>query len=246
VILPFNRTQVAEYLDKYIGHFPIVIDSRPWKRNELAKYIIQGELPIEANNPFVLWLLCLYLQDKASWPGSRVELLHFYNEQNYRRKDEERRAKDEPPFPAMEAAFQEWARFAYEITVRNRGPEIPVFELQRKDDASTVREMIRVGKRCVVLKESFDKYEHLIRFERHRFQEYFATLYIHNTRPQINWLDKFDAPRWQETMLNLILMSEADDIVRTFADSIVELTQHCQAEIKNIQKEIQPLCTESA
>jgi hypothetical protein len=111
VLLPFNKNQVDEYLDKYITNFPIRIDGRFWKRSELAKYIIRGELPIEANNPFVLWLLCLYLQLKETWPVSRVEMLRFYNEQNYQRKNIER-PKDEPPFPNMNYAFRQWARFA--------------------------------------------------------------------------------------------------------------------------------------
>jgi FtsZ-binding cell division protein ZapB len=38
-------------------------------------------------------------------------------------------------------------------------------------------------------------------------------------------------------MLNLLLMGEADDVICTFADSIVKLTQCCQVEIETIQKE---------
>ena len=51
--------------------------------------------------------------------------------------------------------------------------------------------------------------KYLVRFQHHRFQEFFTALYIHQNRPSINWLDKLDAPRWQETMLNLILMGGA-------------------------------------
>ncbi|MBI5715965.1 MAG: NACHT domain-containing protein [Chloroflexi bacterium] len=236
VILPFDRDQVAEYLDKYIEHFPVLVDGRPWTLKELTKHIVQGELPIEANNPFVLWLLCLYLQDKGSWPGSRVEMLRYYNERNHQRKNEERPA-DEHPFPKMERTFQEWARFAYLITERNRGPAIPVSLLQVDQDAATVQEMIQVGKRCGVLAESREKHEeYLIRLEHHRFQEFFTALYIHENRPPISWLDKLDAPRWQETMLNLILIGEAGDIVRTFANSVIALTQTCQSEIVEIQR----------
>lgn len=235
VLLPFDRRQVAEYLNKYITHFPIIISGRSWTLSELAKRIVHRDLPIEANNPFVLWLLCLYLQEKQAWPSSRVELLGFYNEQNYRRKDEER-SEDESPFPDMKAVFLEWARFAYLITERNLGSGIPVHVLEIGPERAVAHEMIRIGKRCGVLAESKDQHEHLIRFEHHRFQEYFAARYIHEVQPNTNWLDKLDAPRWQETMLNLILMGKAHDAVHTFTDTIVELTNICRARIACIQE----------
>ena len=231
VILPFDRSQVSEYLHKYIEQFPLLIDNRLWSLKQLTKQIIQGELPIEANNPFVLWLLCLYLQDKQVWPKSRVEMLRYYNESNYQRKIEEL-PDDEPHFPKPEETFSAWARFAYLTTERNRGPAMPVHLLAADQDSARVEEMIRVGKRCGVLAESREQFgEHLIRFQHHRFQEYFTALHIHQHRPSIEWLDKFDAPRWQETLLNLILMGEADDVVQTFIVSVESLTQACQAEL---------------
>jgi SpoVK/Ycf46/Vps4 family AAA+-type ATPase len=236
VLLPFNKNQVDEYLDKYIKSFPIEIDGEDWKRSKLAKYIIRGELPIEANNPFVLWLLCLYLQLKETWPISRVELLRFYNEQNYQRKNSEK-PEGEPFFPDMSSAFYHWARFAFMIIERNLGPTIPVRLLQEGYDAEEIHEMILTGKKCGVLIESRDKYEeHLVRFEHHRFQEFFAALYIHENKPPIDWLSKLDAPRWQETMLNLILLGEADNAVHTFATTIEEQIGIYQAEISEIER----------
>jgi hypothetical protein len=236
VLLPFNKNQVVEYLNKCITNFPLQIDGHFWKRGELAKYIIGGELPIEANNPFVLWLLCLYLYEKKTWPVSRVEMLRFYNEHNYQRKNSDR-TEDEPPFPDMNRAFREWARFAYIITECNRGPAIPVRLIQEGHHAEKIHEMILTGKKCGVLIESRDKYkEHLVRFEHHRFQEFFAALYIHENKPAIDWLNKLDAPRWQETMLNLILLGEADNVVHTFATTIEEQTGICEAEIAEIER----------
>ncbi len=236
VLLPFDRSQIAEYLNEYISSFPLIISGRFWTCDKLAKRIAQGDLPVEANNPFVLWLLCLYLQERQDWPHSRVELLGFYNEQNYQRKDEER-SKDESPFPDRKAAFLEWGRFAYLITERNRGAVIPVPALEREQDSTIVHEMIRVGKRCGVLAESKDKHEHLIRFEHHRFQEYFTSYFIYEVGLYIDWLDKLDAPRWQETMLNLTLMGEANDAIHTFTDSIIKLTDICRVEVSRIQEE---------
>jgi NACHT domain-containing protein len=234
VILPFDRAHITEYLKRYIAHFPAIVDHRRWTLNELAKHIAKGELPIEANNPFVLWLLCLYLQERKSWPSSRVEMLRFYNERNYERKNDENPA-NEHPFPRIESSFHEWGRFAYLITERNQGAAIPVSLLQAGQNPETVQEMILVGKRCSVLAESSEKHnEYLIRFKHHRFQEFFTALYIRENRTQIRWLDKLDAPRWQETMINLILMGGASDVIHIFADSVVDLTKLCQADLEGI------------
>ncbi|HVS00749.1 MAG TPA: NACHT domain-containing protein [Thermoanaerobaculia bacterium] len=222
VLLPFDRRQVSQYLQKYVESFPIVIDKQPWKLGALARRIVRGDLPIEANNPFVLWLLCFYLQEKGAWPASRVELLDFYNESNYARKQAELE-EDEPSFPDRGTVLREWARFAYAITERNRGPVIPVQLLAEGRDSAIVSEMVRVGKRCGVLRESKDGHEHLVRFEHHRFQEYFTAYYIHEAKPEVVWLDKLDAPRWQETMLNLILMGDTGGATRDLTRAIMEL-----------------------
>ena len=231
VILPFNRDQVIQYLRIYIQDFPMVIDGQYWTLKQLTRHILLGELPIEANNPFVLWLLCLYLQDKGTWPDSRVALLEYYNEQNYHRKDGERRS-EEPPFPEIQRAFQEWARFAFAATVFNLGGIIPVAVLEEGSEAASVQEMIRVGRRCGVLAESRETFgEPLVRFAHHRFQEFFAARHIHVAQPPLHWLNLLDAPRWQETMLNLILMGGSEPLVRTFSDSMIELTQTCRSVI---------------
>jgi hypothetical protein len=226
VLLPFNRAQIAEYLRKYIRSFPIMIDREPWSLKRLAKRLAQGGLPIEANNPFVLWLLCFQLQERGAWPESRVELLGFYNEENYRRKVEQAKrhpgadTANEPVFPDPESAFAAWERLAYLITTRNRGAAIPVSEAVEGGATAEVENLIRVGKRCGVLIESFDGHEHLVRFDHHRLQEYFTARHIHRAHPTIAWLDKLDAPRWQETMVNLIMLGGADDVAQTLADAI--------------------------
>jgi hypothetical protein len=242
VLLPFDRAQITEYLRKYIHSFPIPVDGRQWSLKQLAKRLSLGDLPMEANNPFVLWLLCFQLQEKGKWPESRVDLLGFYNEENYKQKA--RQAEHQPNldpgstpiFTDMETAFAEWGRFAYTITARNRGVAIPVRELHNDDNARRVENLIRVGKRCSVLEESFDGFEHLIRFDHHRLQEYFTAYYIHHIRPPITWLGKLDAPRWQETMVNLILMGGADDVAQALADSIRRPIQYHKAELKQWQQ----------
>jgi hypothetical protein len=218
VLLPFNDDQIGEYLRRYIPSFPLRIEDRLWTLKQLVRELLRGSLPLEATNPFVLWLLCFQLQQKGSWPSSRVELLRFYIEENYRRKSEDR-ADEELPFPPVDRALTGWSRFAYTITNQNRGAAIAVSALAT-ENGFDVEEMIRVGKRCGVLQESLNEEERQIRFDHHRFQEFFTALFINQRQTEIAWLDKLDAPRWQETMVNLILMGGGDDAIRTLAEAI--------------------------
>jgi hypothetical protein len=249
VLKPFNYGQVKKFLRRYISSFPVLIDGLPWKLRRLAGHMVSGELSVEADNPFVLWLLCLFLQRRAAWPASRVELLLFYNEHNYSRKEEERQP-NQPRFPPMDEAFREWGRFAYLITCRNRGPAIPVEEVAAGHDLNSIRETIRVGKLCGVLDESREEEQkkketrartggplHLVFFVHHRFQEFFAALHIHEAHPEIDWLDKFDAPRWQETLLNLILIGGGANAVGTFAGAIAGLTGACREKVEPVLEE---------
>ena len=89
VLLPFDLSQIKEYLRTYIKDFPIVINGKPWTLNRLARQLADGELPMEAGNPFVLWLFCFQVSRTGAWPASRVDLLRFYIEQTYEDKASE-------------------------------------------------------------------------------------------------------------------------------------------------------------
>jgi hypothetical protein len=233
VILPFNRSQVAAYLRVYVDSFPITVSSERLTLRALSQKISKGDLPIDPSNPFVLWLLCIYLQENGVWPNSRVELLQFYNERNYERKAEEHSStEDRTTFPTMKAAFDEWSRFAYVITNRNRGTAIPVDELKKGSNDAEVVKMIEVAKLCGVLETSREGEVPQIRFVHHRLQEFFTAAHIRDNRPAISWLDKFDAPRWQATMVNLVLMEGGGEAVEALTVSVSELLRTHQATIQ--------------
>jgi NACHT domain len=220
VLLPFSREQIKEYLRKYLQAFPVTIDGKPWSVGQLAKYLARGGLPMDATNPFVLWLLCFHLLRTKTWPGSRVDLLRFYIEETYRRKSAEL-SREQSPFPAPALALSAWARFGYAITERNRGATIPLRDLIAiTSPGEDVPALARLGALCGVLSESANELGPCIRFEHHRFQEYFTALHLSQVSPEIHWLDKLDAPRWQETMLNLVLMGGADEGVEQLVQSI--------------------------
>jgi hypothetical protein len=220
VLLPFSRSQIYHYLKRQIL-FPINVGGRSWSARLLAKQLAQGELPMQADNPFVLWLLCTYLQEEEDWPKSRVHLLEYYNRLNYQRKQHDAELKGEP-MPDRTQAFLTWGQIAYEITRRNKGAALPLADVVHclgPEDLPAVQ----AGIRCGVLQESLNTKTPLIRFEHHRFQEYFTALYLDQKRETMSeWLDKLDAPRWQETLFNLVLMGGGQDALMALNDAIMD------------------------
>lgn len=219
VLLPFHKGQIARYLRLFFRTDTIVIDDHPWPIPKLAHRLAERQLSVDARNPFVLSLLCGFLRNRKTWPASRTELLEHFFEDTYTRKGKEAEEAGAPLTP-FEEARTAWSRFAWIITESNRGTGVPIELLFAGEAPERVREMIRAGTWCGVLTESIEQAQHLIRFEHHRFQEYFAARFIHDNRPAIEWLPKLDAPRWQETMLNLVLLGGAEQGVDALAASI--------------------------
>ncbi len=222
VLLPFDRTQIVAYLRRYLPAPSLEISGEIWSLPKLAREIAGGGLAVDATNPFVLWLLCLFVQERQVWPDSRVQLIEYFLEEAYGRKREETEDGEEV-LPPLEEALKEWARIAFTITDRNRGSAIPVellLEGADRERREQIRELILTGKTCGVLTESLQEEDHQIRFEHHRFQEYFTARWIRDSGQAIDWLDKLDAPRWQETMLNLVLMGTTEDAVLALAEAI--------------------------
>ena len=226
VLLPFNRSQIKAYLYKYLDDKYLIIDGQKWSIRKLSNYLSKNKLPIETKNPFVLWLLCFYLQNKKSWPKSRIELLDYYCQGNFERKQKSQLER-EKPFPKMDQVFAEWCRFAYEITCKNEGTAIPVHSLIKDEyNEDTVFEMLRIGKICGMIEETRGDHEYRIRFEHHRLQEFFTARYIHNSKQKIDWLKKLDAPCWQETIINLTLMGSHFESIYALVESVDQLLQH--------------------
>ena len=222
VLLPFGRSQIADYLKRYFPERYVVVDGKPLRLKRLARQLATGEFSVDATNPFILWLLCFHLSNKHAWPESRVKLQEFFVEESFHRKQVT--SDSELPFPEINEAMKVWGRFAYLITERNLGTAISVSELAEEPIFSRehVDYIVRVGRRCGVLAESSELFPHQVRFDHHRLQEFFTAYHIHKSRTQVEWLSKLDAPRWQETMVNLIVMGGGEDAVNALGEAIIQ------------------------
>ncbi|MCA8990466.1 MAG: TIR domain-containing protein [Planctomycetaceae bacterium] len=219
VLLPFDVPQIYKYVTRQIPHFPVKIDGESWTARQLSRRLAAPDLPMQASNPFVLWLFCFYLLEHEKWPASRVELLSYYNELNWRRKDAEAKREGHAELPDQKQAFLTWGKIAFTITNRNQGTVIPVDDLQQLLNEQEL-EHLDSGKFCGIFQESLDLQQTLIRFEHHRFQEYFTAFYIKECGLQLDWLDKLDAPRWQETLVNLVLSGGRSEALSVLGDEI--------------------------
>lgn len=231
VLLPLNKKQIAQYLDKEIGdRFPVRIRDEDgafhcWKSSkELAITLLSGDLPFEGDNAFILWLLCQFVKDPESggkWPESRVELLRFYSERNFERKlQEQTNVRSFAGGLHRAATLRIWSHIAYLITERNAGSSITVESLMHEIDAADLASALYAGKICGVLRIAhsgsigeYDTAQASVKFAHHRFQEYFAADYIHQIRPTIRWEEKLRIPRWQETISNLVLTGDASLVI---------------------------------
>jgi hypothetical protein len=220
VLLPFGRQHIYKYLVRQIS-FPIRIGGKDWSARQLANRLARGGLPMQADNPFVLWLLCTFLQEEGDWPESRVHLLEYYSRYNYERKARDA-SRAGGSLPEMNAAFLTWGRIAYEITNRNKGAAISLGEVESFLTSEQLP-AVQAGMQCGVLQKSLDTETTLIRFEHHRFQEYFTAYYLNEDseeKAKLDWLDKLDAPRWQETLFNLVLMGGGHEALVALGEAI--------------------------
>ena len=223
VLFPFDQRHMRHYLARQLGAEGIEVDGKILSPKELAAELARDDMPIQAQNPYVLYLLCLYIRDNRRLPKKRVDLLAYNYELGFARA-KETASSDAYIHVTLHDAFGFWGAIALEITRRNNGNEIRRTDVQHLlgPDAE---DAITVGKRTGALVESRAKSPggaSTLRFENHRAQEYFCAIAIHRDRAPFDWSGKLDAPRWQETLVNLVQMGGADEAVDALIDSIAE------------------------
>jgi hypothetical protein len=154
VLLTFDRIHVRTYLrHQFLGR-TIEIDGRKLTINELTNMIASEELPIRATNPYVLYLLCLYILNRRTLPKTRTELLSYYFEYAVAREESELKAVDLPH--RWRELFDLWALVARAITEANRGSFIRRIELELLL-GQTVGKVIRSGQIVGAIDESQDE-----------------------------------------------------------------------------------------
>jgi hypothetical protein len=210
VLLPFDKSQTTEYLYRFFPAGETQIDGALWGTRRIAAHILSPNFPLEAENPYVLRLVCAYLAAEREWPGSRTQLLRFYLESIY---DEKNLAQSCPL--KREQLFQTWSAIAYQVTQNDAGTNFATASLGEMaarwggDSGAALQILqaaVNAGITCGVLIKFEQDGTSLVRFENHRLHEYLTACHLASSDETIDWRAKLASPRWQETMLYYILL----------------------------------------
>ncbi len=223
-LLPFDSLQIDRYLRRQFPHrgtYPV--QGKRWKPRRFARYLAADSPHLGAGNPLNLFLLCKFLASRGVLPASRAEMFEQFFRSRYASRVAETDRAGEPRLPAEQAVFHTWSRFAWLISERNLGSAID--EKSLHEDAAGARDgnvgrMIRAGTLCGVLRETMEEKQCQIRFTHHQYQEYFAARWIHQRKEAIDWLAKLDAPRWQETMFDLVMLGGGEEALAALSAAV--------------------------
>lgn len=216
VLMPFGRLQIRQFLRRQFQSSNILLDGEQISIRRLVDSFDQLESSLQISNPYVLYLLCHYISRRESIPSNRTTLLrHYYEERT--------RAKLVGEFD-VDSIFTNWGSIAFAITNSDSGGEVVEADLREeldRESAKSIHLAVRIG----LLERSLDGDQDLparLRFENHRAQEYFTAWHLVSARHSIDWQSRLDSQRWQETLVNVAQMGDADSIVAALSATMEE------------------------
>ncbi|MBA1144846.1 serine protease [Mesorhizobium neociceri] len=201
VLLPFDRRHVLTYLQRQLGQGRISLGRRQVTTDELAQELVAPDFPVRAANPYMLYLLCLYVRDKHDLPTRRIDVLDYFFSSSL-----DRETKDQQGVHLeRNLMFDQLGLLALEVTTRNAGSEILRVEVDSvlgKLAGAVVRLACDAGILVQAVNED-ERVPAAIRFSNHRAQEFFTAHALVESAESFQWANKLDIPRWQETLVNL-------------------------------------------
>ncbi|KZN39392.1 hypothetical protein N480_00755 [Pseudoalteromonas luteoviolacea S2607] len=241
VLLPFEERQVKSYLKKHLFREvkTLRVESKSWTVDEMADFLLGPSSSIATTNPFNLWLLVIYLRNNHCWPTNRIALFEHYQRLNYQRKFPQASIDD------FHRDEHQWCALAYYLTERNRGGAV-LLESVTNEKNLISKTAIDNGLKCGLLISSKSRdVNHflvdqdsgeMIRFEHHRFQEYLTARFIHKGKIIPQWSALFTIPRWQETLVNLMMIGHQKAGVSQLIDAIEVKLKPCLDDIEEGNK----------
>lgn len=238
VLLPFEERQIRDFVAKSLPT-QIEIEGETLSRAEVVGRLYCDPNAEQFRNPNLLYLLCQYLMNDRRWPASRAELMKSYFEHQVGAYRNRRREAGGRPVE-KEALLDMLGRLAFQVILAKAGADIDA-ETADMGTASPERraEALRAARTCGFLADSEERLGQ-IRFDHHRYQEYFAAHHIASNRLEIDWLAVADDPGWQEVLINLVasrsgshafeaLLSLAEAEIDAVTEEKVRLTREMQS-----------------
>ena len=233
LLLPFDRAHIAAYIVRQFGSGLIEIDGEKLRAKALAKSLASEDITLQAGNPFVLWLLCLYIYRNQRIPANRTSLLQYYYEYMYSEKLPTLADELSSPWNCH-PLFDLWGEIAFELTIRNQGIELSMHDINLLlgNDAA---DAVIAGRICGVIQQSFGDEISKIRFEHHRAQEYFTAWKLVRSPEGFDWDNKLDVPRWQETLVNVAQMGAGADALDVLSRSLRGISEQVDGEVDKLE-----------
>lgn len=218
VLLPFEKTQITEFVEKNI-QFPIKVNGKDYNKKIFIKHLMEKYAVGEtASNPLILFLICHYVKWNGKWPDRRADLFMSYINavyNNYAKKinaplDEKRKENT-----VFGLSF-----LAYSIASIYNGTYGKISELQDKFGSKLARKIFTDGQKCGLLLPVPEDPDGA-RFSHHRLQEFLTAYYIEKSGIQIQWDKLLDIPRWQETLINLVSLNPTSKSIQALHESLI-------------------------
>jgi hypothetical protein len=226
VLLEFDRWQVRDYLRRNLKPWPLLIDGKFFKPEQLARNLLNNsEWSETARNPLTLYLLCIFFEKMHTWPHTRRELFDNYlRELFYRGQEGREHTEAEAAWPA---AFDGWARLAFRVTIRHASTSIELDELREEWGAEAADAVVENGIKCgLLVRDEFN--EQSVRYTHHRLQEYLTAHCLDRYGAEhggVDWGSLVDTPRWQEILINLAsIQQERSEALRIVLESMQTVT----------------------
>jgi hypothetical protein len=227
----FSRGQIKQFL-KNMG-------LSDWK--VLYKKLIDRKLGYRelAENPFFLKLIATYWQEKQTLPENQTVLFQEFSQfllREYNKGATDLTYDNETVETllahvgfAMTAHFKsivvDYDALVTYLTASSQATQVG-FNRQKIEEILKVA----IGSRLI-----FRDKQNRLRFQHHRFQEYFAAYYIKAFKPALNWEQLYDNIWWQEVLVLLFGISDdPNELMRGLLDSVP-----LPDDIENLQDESQ-------
>jgi hypothetical protein len=202
VLLPFDSRQIVQYFKNYLKE-EFRIDGKLYRPATLLKRLKKSQFCDYITNPSFLNIFSVYIYSQEKWPVSLSEIYHVFFKTYYQRYLD---GNQDRIHLGYDTALEGLAKIAYCISTQVTGGVISQAELTGflvKDDfrQELFKQVLEEGSKCRILTIEESENGTKIRFEHHRYLEYFTAYYLENDYIEVDWEEKFRDPRWQETFL---------------------------------------------
>jgi len=227
----FSRGQIKRFLKN--------MELPDWK--VLYQKLIDRKLGYRelAENPFFLKLIAMYWQEKQSLPENQTVLFQEFSRflwREYNKGAADLAYNNETVETLL--AHVGFAMTAYFKSIVVDYDALVTYLAASNQTDFNQQKIEAILKVAVDSRLIFRDKQNRLRFQHHRFQEYFAAYYIKVFKPALNWEQLYDNIWWQEVLVLLFGISDAPNELMGHLLESIENDIKNQEKLENQKREI--------